>query len=319
MKKITFIAALLISVASFAQIVTVAGTSFEEEPIVTDVNDGQYMDTGDASVAHDLVNNPLQTPVDQSGGVELSIDARYVPYDTPGEGLTDGDFVGVTTFTPTGSDPYPDGVQGYQFSDADGNMIAEFGVVDLSNYVTNSVSLDYFIAETGWEGDGTENNSGNDRIRIFVRDLSNAVDIDILNTEGSDINDLGIEGAWTTASVNIPDGISAQLVIEFRCNAGSEALFIDNVKIEGEEVLGVNDQDANQFSIFPNPATKGFVNITSQLEGDKSIAVFDVLGKQVINTTISNDRLNISDLSSGFYIVKVSQENSTSTKKLVVK
>ena len=318
MKKITLLAALFIGVASFAQVETIASTSFEEEVIVEGVNDEQYVDTGDASVAHDLVNNPLQTPVDQSGGTELGVDARYEPYDNPSDGLTDGDFVGVTNFTPTSEDPYTDGIQGYQMSDADGNMIIEFDTVDLTASVSNALHMDYFIATTGWEGDGTENNSGNDRIKIYVRDLTNGTDLTILDTEGSDINDLLIEGAWTTATLNLPPA-DVQLVVELRCNSGSEAIFLDNIIFEGDQTFGLEDNVQDQFAIFPNPASDGFVNITSTVDGDKTIAVYNVLGKLVIDTTITDNRLNIAELSSGVYIVRVTQGNATTTKKLVIR
>ena len=76
----------------------VAITSFEEVTIETGVNDGQYIDTGDPTVAHDLINNDGQTPVNAAGTgpFPLGYSASYVPYDTPGDGLTDGDFVGIT-------------------------------------------------------------------------------------------------------------------------------------------------------------------------------------------------------------------------------
>src|SRR5690606_29490555 len=47
-----------------------------------------------------------------------------------------------------------------------------------------------------------------------------------------------------------------------------------------------------QFSVYPNPTSTGFVNISSSNSENISVAVFDILGKQVINKTISNNRLN---------------------------
>ena len=81
------------------------------------------------------------------------------------------------------------------------------------------VFIDYFIAETWYEGDGTVNESSNDRIRIYVIDETNSTEIDILNTEGTDINDLSIEGAWITESISVPDNITAKLVVEVRTNS----------------------------------------------------------------------------------------------------
>ncbi|MBV1922722.1 MAG: T9SS type A sorting domain-containing protein [Flavobacteriaceae bacterium] len=327
MKKITLLVALFAGVTSFAQ---VASTSFEEELIIEDVNDGKYFDLGDANVAHDLVNNPLETPVDQSGGTELSVDARYVPYDTPGSGLVDGDFVGVTTFTPSGDLGFTDGDQGYQISDTDGTMILEFGEVDLTGVSSPSISMDFILSINGdgtngnYEGDGTVNESGSDRLRIYVKDLTNNTEIDLFNSTGSDLDDLvPTDGSglyileWQEGTADLLTGTTVQLVVEARVNSGGEVFFIDNIVFDGS--LGANDLNNSKFSIYPNPATQGFVNITSQLNGDKEVAVYNVLGKQVINTTIANERLNIAGLSSGIYIVKVTQDNISATKKLVVK
>ncbi len=309
MKKITFIAALLISAVSFAQI---AGyTSFEEPGVVAI----QYVDTGDANVAHDLVNNVDEPNIDYtSTGGEIGFDARYEPYDVPGDGLTDGDWVGVTEFAGDVT-AYTDGTQGYGIGDADGNFILEFDQVDLSGYSGNTLTIDYYVNDTGYEGDGTLNESGSDRMRIYIKDLTNATEIDIFNTTGSDINDLGVQGVWQNGSVTVPDGVTIQLVVEVRCNSGSEVLYIDNIVIDG--ILGLGNNNQNVFSIYPNPAN-GYVNISSQEAGDKNVTVYNLLGKQVINT-ITSERVDISNLTSGVYIMKISQNGISSTKKLVIR
>ncbi|MFK5983152.1 MAG: T9SS type A sorting domain-containing protein [Flavobacteriaceae bacterium] len=311
MKKITFLAALLISAASFAQII--GFTSFEEPGTTPGV---QYTDTGDPAVAHDLINNVGEPEVDfTSTGTELGFNARYTPYDAATNGLTDGDWVGVTDFTGDVT-AFTDGTKGYGIGDVDGNYILEFDTVDLTGYSGVTLGIDYYINVTGYEGDGTLNEEGSDRMRIYVKDLTNGTEIDVLNTEGSDINDLLIEGTWQNGSVNLPSNITAQLVVEVRTNSGSEVLYLDHIVIDG--ILANNDFISNTFSIYPNPAN-GYVNITSQTSGDKNVAVYDILGKQVINTTISSDRLNISELTSGIYIMQISQNGVSSTKKLVVR
>ncbi len=308
MKRITLLATLLVGVACFAQD---EFTSFEEPEAVG----GQYTDTGDPAVAHDLIDNAGEPFVNYtSTGGELGFSASYVPYDTPGVGLTDGDFVGVTTFAPTGDDPYPDGDQGYQISDVDGNFILEFDEVEFLEW-PGHVYLSYFIADEGFEGDGTENESGSDRIRIYVKDLTNDDEIDILNSTGSDINDLGLQGIWQEGEMDLNSNTIYQLVIEVRCNSANEAFFFDNIHFEG--ILGLDENNKELFSLYPNPAND-YVNISSQDAGNKNVAVYNVLGNQVINTTIT-ERLDISNLNSGVYIVKISQSGVSSTKKLIVR
>lgn len=82
--------------------------------------------------------------------------------------------------------------------------------------------------------------------------------------------------------------------------------------------LNVDQNKLTSFSLYPNPATD-FVNIETTVSGDKAIVVYDMLGKQVINTVISGNRLDISGLKSGVYMVSISQNDNTLTKKLIVK
>lgn len=71
-------------------------------------------------------------------------------------------------------------------------------------------------------------------------------------------------------------------------------------------------------SIYPNPMKDNTLNITSELMGAKNIVVFDVLGKEVFKTATSNDTININGLRTGVYIIKITQEGKTATRKLVV-
>jgi hypothetical protein len=72
-------------------------------------------------------------------------------------------------------------------------------------------------------------------------------------------------------------------------------------------------------NLYPNPVSNGKVYITSKNDLDKNIIIFDVLGKKVLQTTMSSKELNISNLSPGVYIIKIDEEQSTATRKLIVK
>lgn len=322
MKKITLIAALFIGAVSFAQ---VAGTSFEEPEAIS----GKYTDTGNPAVAHALLDNAGEPFVNyQSVGGELGFSARYAPYDTPDVGLTDGDFVGVTSFTPSPSLEFTDGSNGYQMNDLDGNMIVEFDQVNLNGVSNPTVSLDFLLSinenpvNGNYEGDGTINESSSDRLRIYIKDLTNNTEIDLFNSTGQDLDDfVPMSGGeyqlqWQTATATLSPNTTVQLVLEGRTNASAENFWFDNIVFDG--VIGINDQVTSQFSIYPNPASKGFVNISSKVSGAKNISIFDVLGKQVVKTTLNGERLDISALNSGIYILKIEQGKASTTKKLVV-
>jgi len=194
----------------------IAYTSFEEP---TNVG-GTYTDTGDAGVDHALINNSGEPDVNfTSSGGEIGFTSYY--YNTRDDvGLTDGDFVGVTNYTGTVS-TYPDGSNGFELSDTDGKMTVTFEVVSLVGHTNPNVSLQYFVQSTGYESD--------DLIRIWLV-VDGGTEVDLLNTTGSDINDLGIEGSWLTLSSSLAGYTTATLKVEIDCNSGSEALYIDDVQ-----------------------------------------------------------------------------------------
>jgi len=77
--------------------------------------------------------------------------------------------------------------------------------------------------------------------------------------------------------------------------------------------------DLNEFKIYPNPTSTGFVNIKARSYDDMSVVVFDILGKLVISQKVDNQRLDVSILNAGIYVMRISQNNNTVTKKLVIK
>ena len=84
------------------------------------------------------------------------------------------------------------------------------------------------------------------------------------------------------------------------------------------EALSTSDFNILNLRIFPNPADTDFVTVTSSVSGDKSIEVLDMNGRKVISTIISDDKLNISTLETGFYMTKVTIDGKTSTSKLII-
>jgi hypothetical protein len=74
-------------------------------------------------------------------------------------------------------------------------------------------------------------------------------------------------------------------------------------------------------SIYPNPVSNGktFIYITSKRNLTKRIEFYDVLGKQIFTTVITGKELNISNLSKGVYILKITENNISETRKLVIK
>jgi hypothetical protein len=220
-RKILAVSMTALIMTSAANAATVAYTSFEEP-----TTGGKYTDTLGAATSHALINNSSEAPVNYAGGAELGFSSYYT-YTGSVDGLADGDFVGVTNYTGTvGS--YPDGVQGFQMSDTDGIMTTTIQTVDLSGYTGGSVSVDLFIQETGYESA--------DRARVWLT-VDGGAEIDLLNTAGSDIDDLGIEGYWFSLSEDLSAYTTATLAFELETNAATEAMYVDNVLFTGNAAV----------------------------------------------------------------------------------
>jgi len=83
--------------------------------------------------------------------------------------------------------------------------------------------------------------------------------------------------------------------------------------------LAVNQNSIAGFTISPNPVNNGVFYISTDANAEKTVAVFDILGKQVLNVTTSESAINVSGLNSGVYMVQVTEEGNTATKKLVIR
>ena len=74
-------------------------------------------------------------------------------------------------------------------------------------------------------------------------------------------------------------------------------------------------------TIYPNPVSnnKPFIYITSKNNLSKTVDVFNVLGKRIFSVSLIGKELNISMLSTGVYILKITENKVSETRKLVIK
>lgn len=174
--------------------------------------------------------------------------------------------------------------------------------------------------------------------------------VDLVSTGGPFlwIADQGAVGGSTLIrQFSIPDGIATGVAYDYNTSGQQPGgntsiaggLFISDDVVAGKttvigigqgtpedqlfgfelaETAGVNDILASNFNIYPNPVSGNIVNIKTGIVGEKQVAVFDVLGKQVLRATISGSELNVSALKAGVYMVSVTQNNMNVTKKLIV-
>lgn len=130
--------------------------------------------------------------------------------------------------------------------------------------------------------------------------------------------------AWLEYSVTVtaPTGVNG-FRFELRTYAqatGSGVVYYDNMSLVDNTTASTKNFDAiDGLAMYPNPVTGNVLNISSAANLDMNVVIFDVLGKQVINTKVTNNTVNVSSLNAGVYIVKITEDGKTATRKLVVR
>ena len=154
---------------------------------------------------------------------------------------------------------------------------------------------------------------GLERFQIGVGTTTNPSDFTII-TPGSYVEP---PTQWTQYQYDLSayEGQNIRLAIHYMGN-DSFVLMMDNFVIEG--TLGITNYSSLEMSLYPNPVDQNYVTIETPISGSKEIEVFDLLGKKVIDVNSSSNQLDISQLNSGVYMVRVTVGNQSSTTKLIV-
>lgn len=85
-----------------------------------------------------------------------------------------------------------------------------------------------------------------------------------------------------------------------------------------EASASLNDNNISGLKMYPNPLKGNTLFLTSNANAAMSVQIFDVLGKEVLKGNAVNGSVNVSSLRAGVYVVKITEEGKTATRKLVV-
>jgi hypothetical protein len=127
---------------------------------------------------------------------------------------------------------------------------------------------------------------------------------------------------WTKVTVTsqVPTG-SNTFLLQFRAYNGATVSY-DNISFESPGAAYLSTEGFNAISglkVYPNPVSNGTLYIETAANAERTVTVFDVLGKQVLNTTTNNNAVSVNALRTGVYLVKITEEGKTVTRKLVIK
>jgi hypothetical protein len=107
------------------------------------------------------------------------------------------------------------------------------------------------------------------------------------------------------------------------CENGADAE-VEDYTVNVLVPLSVAEFDASNFSIFPNPNQGEFtIKLKSSSNSNIKVEVYDVRGRSIFNSVYSNtsefnQTINLKSVQSGMYLVKVSDGEKQTTKKIIV-
>ena len=82
--------------------------------------------------------------------------------------------------------------------------------------------------------------------------------------------------------------------------------------------LSIKQYELLDVSVYPNPVNNDFVNIVSPLSETKQIHMYDIQGRIIISKNMTGNRLNISNVSNGVYLLKVIIGTKQKFVKLII-
>ncbi|SEK85181.1 Por secretion system C-terminal sorting domain-containing protein [Maribacter orientalis] len=92
--------------------------------------------------------------------------------------------------------------------------------------------------------------------------------------------------------------------------------------IYAQDTIDINNLRKDEiagFKLYPNPALADVVYVTTEKNNLKEVRIYDVFGELVLTDKLTGKAMNISRLSPGVYVVQVTENDKSITRKLVVK
>lgn len=131
-----------------------------------------------------------------------------------------------------------------------------------------------------------------------------------------------VENVFIDVDISGIEGTQVYLAFKYDNSNGEDATrwTVDSFKITSEE-MGVDEHKDSDFLLYPNPTSNTFVITTKSSLGETlNYQIFDLQGRMIKEgqSTDNREEVNVSELESGLYLVKLKAGRQTITKRLVI-
>ncbi|OFY09902.1 MAG: hypothetical protein A2W93_16040 [Bacteroidetes bacterium GWF2_43_63] len=180
-----------------------------------------------------------------------------------------------------------------------------------------SMTLDNYLAACvvnsryGWFNEGQTEGPSQHLNREFVNAIYNPA-----------INERNIGDAFTMSKIATAPWVDLAGEYEF---GAQRWVHYDN-NLLGDPVLrmwvdaievGVGDSEKISFSVYPNPSD-GNIVLDQQFDGAQ-LSVFNAMGDLVYSGIVESQKINLTHLSSGLYLMQIKQGNESSNSKIILR
>ncbi len=173
--------------------------------------------------------------------------------------------------------------------------------------LTGAYGVWYHFTTTG-EGTATANivtPAGASNVTFYTAPGEGSIETDLMRVQQSS----NPCNPGTSSNINT---VTDQTYYVFVMNSGA----VTDIQID-VTTLGIADNTLGGFTYYPNPTT-GILNLNSK-ETIEMVSIYNLLGQKVMDSSLntSSSTLDISGLSTGTYVMKVTVNGQTGTYKLL--
>lgn len=283
--------------------------------------DDHTSSTGDNADAYDMT--PNNTILDETGAT----------VDSPYQAIWDNDALedalelkylgaaGSLDEQPGSTSSGNNGTRGVKLYD-DGNPVITGSSRRLYQKVVGlTIGANYiFSVDSRSEAAGTDS-----EVYILNTEITNEDGIDANGAADASVDgymDIVAADAWatfTTVSFTATNTFAVVYVRSLGSIDSDTEVFYDNFSLVEDATASVTDVLASKIRVYPNPATDNItIKSIDQSEID-SVELYNILGSKVLSTaSLINDSLNVSEMASGVYLLKVNVGTRSATKRIVI-
>ncbi len=269
-----------------------------------------------------------------SATIEYTINGESSSYDWTGDiRYLDYDFIELPaiTFTEQASNTYEFNITNLNGGQTDNNTAdnSASGTIEDEKLthanVVMQVKTDFAGDEITWTlgtTSGITYFSGGPYTRSQLNTYDYAFSLPGADCYELNVYDAAGNGIFAGGYVKLEDANGVEIV-----NTG---VFTDNLNMPFQvdaNTLGMDEEFANSLEVYPNPATN-LVNVSLELQNQSNVQidVYNVIGKLVSHEVYGNnspgvikEQINVEDWTPGIYEIRVTMDQRTTSKKIVIR